>query len=83
MFFVKSLVMQAEEGKRGLRASEIARLTQEKAAQIHVDDVVDGVVSHCTDFGAFVRIGDEKELTSVEVNIFTFVILLIILVVIS
>ena len=63
------LDLQAEEKGRGLRASEIARLSQDKAAKIAVGDVVEGVVSHCTDFGAFVRIGDGKDLTSVEVGI--------------
>ena len=58
---------QAEEHGRGLVASELARIAQEKAAQMSVGDVVEGVVSHCTDFGAFVRIGDGKDLSPVEV----------------
>ena len=49
-------------------ASEQAILFEQFTENLSEGDVVEGVVSSCTDFGAFVTLGAGKSFRGVEVN---------------
>lgn len=60
--------LQVNKAERKLIASELAFLTQQLAEKLQEGDVVEGVVSSCQDFGAFVKLGSGKTLQGVEVR---------------
>lgn len=60
--------MNEEESR--LIASELLYLRQEMAKQLKAGEIVEGVVSRCTDYGAYVQLGAGKSLGAVEASLY-------------
>ena len=60
--------VKVHEERSKIIASELAVKTERMAARLKPGDVVEGVISHCQDYGAFVALGTGKNLQGVQVG---------------